>query len=133
MRGLLVKFVIVLLLTIAIVFALHLWVLHLKELPLYDNKIILSYGLNALLALLIFAGIYFFIEKVKNQVGFLFMAGSFLKFAVFFIVLFPIYKQDGEINTIEFMAFFIPYVASLTIETIGVSLLLKKIDETNAS
>ena len=68
------------------------------------------------------------INELKTQLGFLFMVGSALKFAVFFIVFQPIYKQDGEVSSLEFLAFFIPYTLCLIFETFSLSKLLNKLD-----
>jgi len=52
------------------------------------------------------------------------MFGSFLKFAVFFIFFYPSYHSDGTISRLEFMAFFIPYIYALLIETLALIKLL---------
>ncbi len=52
------------------------------------------------------------------------MFGSFLKFAFFFIFFYPSYQADGDITRLEFMAFFIPYIFSLLIETMSLITLL---------
>jgi len=88
----------------------------------------LSYIINAVLAALIYITLYLFRRKLKNYIGFLFMGGSFLKFAVFFILFYPDYKADGDINATEFAAFFIPYAICLVIETVFTAKMLQKLD-----
>ena len=111
------SFTIKLVVIVSIAFAIHLIVLNLLELPLFENKIVLSYLLNAILAIIIFGFLYKYREKLKNYIGFLFLAGSILKFIAFFILIYPSYKADGDISKFEFAAFFIPYLICLVIET----------------
>jgi len=113
---------------LSLAFGAHILVLNTQDLSLYDNKIVLSYSVNALLAIGIFTLLFVLKEKYKSQLGFLFMAGSGLKFVVFFIVFYPIYKLDNEISRLEFFAFFTPYFLCLILETIGLSKLLNKLD-----
>ena len=128
MHNPLIRFSLAIILIISITFTLHILVLNMKELPLFDNQIILSYTINISLAIGIFALLFVFKEKYKSQLGFLFLVGSALKFAVFFIVFQPIYKLDGEVSTLEFSAFFVPYVLCLIFETFSLSKLLNRLD-----
>ena len=109
----------ILLLTLA--FALHLFLLQNAGLPLFENKILASYTANMLLTI----GIVFLLFKLKdkytNQIGFLFLGSSFVKFLAFFIVFHGAYKADGNIETLEFLAFFIPYSICLVLETTSLS------------
>lgn len=106
------------------VFYIHTYVLKINKLPLYDNKILLAYFVNGALASVIFLVLFFLRKKQKDQLGFLFMFGSFLKFALFFILFYPTYNADGKTTKLEFMAFFIPYLYSLLIETLSLIRLL---------
>ncbi|MGB5499834.1 MAG: DUF6168 family protein [Maribacter sp.] len=83
--------------------------------------------MNSILAATIFVVLYIFRGKLKNQIGFLFMGGSFLKFIFFFLLFYPAYKADGEMSRLEFAAFFIPYGISLIIETVFTAKMLKKL------
>lgn len=105
----------------ALVFCLHLALLNSLGYPVFENRIVASYSINLLLVILIFGVLYLLKQKLKNQLGFLFIAGSLLKFAVFFIFFYPYYKADGSISKLEFAAFFIPYVIGLVLETISLS------------
>ncbi|WP_335966956.1 hypothetical protein [Galbibacter sp. PAP.153] len=89
------------------------------------NSLGLAYVVNGVLAMVIFSVIYIFRKKLYSQIGFLFLAGSLLKFLVFFLVFLPIYNADGTLSRMEFITFFIPYAFALIIETISVSRLLK--------
>jgi len=107
-----------------LVFFIHRYVLQAKDLSIYENKIILAYFINGLLAIVIFLVLFFLRKKQRDQLGFLFMFGSFLKFALFFIFFYPSYNADGETTRLEFMAFFIPYIFSLLVETMSLIKLL---------
>jgi len=107
-----------------LVFVIHTYVLKVKSLPMYNNKIILAYFINGLLAVVVFLVLFFLRKKQRDQLGFLFMFGSLLKFALFFIFFYPSYQADGNATRLEFMAFFIPYIFSLLIETLSLIKLL---------
>lgn len=94
-----------------------------------DNLILqLSYLVNGLLAIFIFTVLMFLKKKYNDQLGFLYMLGSFIKFGAFFLIFNPIFKEDGEITKIEFSIFFIPYIISLLIETIDLIKVLNPIE-----
>ena len=78
----------------------------------------LSYWVNGLLAIFIFSTLIFLKKKYNDQLGFLYMLGSFVKFGAFFLVFYPEFKEDGVLSKIEFSVFFIPYLISLLVETI---------------
>lgn len=99
------------------VFGLHLFVLYKLDKPMFADRIVLAYVLNFLLALTVFWIINQYKTRFKQALGFLFMAGSLLKFVVFFFFFYPFYKTDGLIQTNEFIAFFVPYALSLIAET----------------
>ena len=113
---------------LSLVFAIHLVVLNTLQFPLFENRIVLSYIVNLILIIIIFGILYLLKEKYKSQLGFLFLAGSFLKFAVFFILFYPFYKLDNTITELEFAAFFVPYVIGLILESVSLSKWLNKLD-----
>ena len=117
-----------LILVLSVAFAIHLFALNYKSLPLYENKIILAYVVNAILAITIFGVLFKLKDKYKEQLGFLFLIGSALKFVVFLIVFYPIYKADGSISKLEFAAFFVPYLLSLFLETFSLAKWLNKME-----
>lgn len=106
---------------LSISFGLHLLALHFTENDLFGNQIILSYVVNYILAAIVLIVVEKTLNKNSAQAGFVFMAGSGLKFLVFFMLFYPIYKEDGKMQTIEFAAFFIPYAISLITEVIYLS------------
>lgn len=113
---------------LGISFFIHIVLLQQNGLPKYGNLIILSYLVNFVLAAVIYIGLYSFRNRIKNQIGFIFMAGSFLKFIIFFILFYPSYKADGVMATSEFAAFFVPYAICLVIETVFAAKMLLKMD-----
>ncbi|MRX64284.1 DUF6168 family protein [Maribacter luteus] len=121
-----VQFILSAAFSLGAVFLIHLIILDNLGFPKFNDLIGLSYIVNGLLAIAIFVSIYIFRSKLKNQIGFLFMGGSFLKFLFFFILFYPAYKSDGEMSRLEFAAFFVPYVVSLVVETIFTAQILKK-------
>ena len=110
-----------LILVVCLAFAIHLFLLQNLELPLFDNKIVASYFINTLLTIMIVFLLFKLKDKYTNQVGFLFLGSSFVKFLMFFLVFHGAYKADGSIEVLEFLAFFIPYSLCLILETIYLS------------
>ncbi|WP_149304397.1 DUF6168 family protein [Pareuzebyella sediminis] len=121
-------FLVILVPLLAAVFFIHTSILSWKGYPEYGNCIILSYVLNFLMAAIIYIGLFSFQDKIKTQIGFIFIAGSFLKFIVFFLVLYPSYKADDTISALEFAAFFVPYAISLVVETVFMAKMLQKMN-----
>ncbi len=126
MKNQLIAFSIKLIIILGVVFLVHILGLHFLDFPLFNNMIVASYTINATLAILIFTVLYTLRQKFKTQLGFLFLAGSVLKFIIFFIVFYPNFKADNLITTLEFASFFIPYTLCLLIETISLSKWLNK-------
>ena len=120
------KFSLTLIIVLSIVFGIHIFVLSQLGLPLFDNLIVASYLVNCSLALVIYLSLFLLKNKMSEQIGFLYMGGSFVKFLFFFIFFYPYYKLDGGLDSLEFAAFFVPYVISLIFETLGVMEFLKK-------
>ncbi len=116
MKKEILKFLAVLLLVLIGVFASHLFILQNIELPIFGDRIVLSYVLNYILAAAILIFINSKFNKKSSHTGFIFLAGSGLKFLVFFLVFYPFYREDGTMSTTEFAAFFIPYATCLILE-----------------
>lgn len=110
------RFLILLLLALVITFGIHIGVLFVLKSPLFSDRIVLSYGVNFLLATIIYLIIQQTLKKNGAQAGFIFMAGSALKFIVFFSVFYPFYNQDDVMQKTEFTAFFTPYAVCLIME-----------------
>ena len=113
---------------LAISFGAHLLVLNFLDKPLFNNLIITSYLINGVLAIAIFGFLYKYRQRFENQIGFLFLGGSLLKFVIFFIVFYPSFRADGEMSALEFASFFIPYAICLVLETFSLVKWLNKED-----
>lgn len=98
---------------------------------MFENSIVLSYSVNVILAAFIFLSLYKLRKKYNDQLGFLFMFGSMLKFAVFFIFFYPDFRADGEMSRLEFFSFFVPYVVCLFTETLSVIELVNSPQKSN--
>ncbi len=120
------KFAFLLIVVLLIVFGIHIFILHQLDLPVFDNRIVATYLVNCALAIGIYLTLLLLKKKMQEQLGFLYMGGSFIKFLFFFIFFYPYYKLDGGLDSYEFAAFFVPYVISLIFETLGVIEILKK-------
>ena len=68
-----------------ILFLTHILILYVLKLPLFHHKIILSYIINYVLAIGIYSLLYKLRIKYLDLLGFIYMAGSFLKFIFFFL------------------------------------------------
>ncbi|SFR36240.1 hypothetical protein SAMN04490243_1109 [Robiginitalea myxolifaciens] len=88
-----------------------------------------SYLIQAALALGIVAVLYLLRQRFKNLLGFLFIAGSLLKFLFFFLYFYPPYKADGQLDGSEFAAFFVPYGISLVLETVFAAQMLRRLEK----
>jgi hypothetical protein len=113
-----------LIILLTVVFGIHLVVLNYLNTPLFNNLIIASYIVNFILAIIIFVALYKLRKKYLDLLGFIFMGGSMLKFAVFFLFFSPTFKENGNIDGLESASFLAPYVTCLLLETIYVSKLL---------
>lgn len=115
------RFLGLLLLILIGVFGVHLLSLNSFNLPLFANQIWMAYILNYIMAGIVLFLVQRNLKAQSAQTGFIFLAGSTLKFAVFFLVFYPSYKADGAMETIEFITFFVPYVTCLITEVIYLS------------
>ena len=123
-----IRFLLRIFFLVGVVFCLHLFFLDLKELPLFENKIILAYALNTSLAIFGYVTLYLLRNRFKDKIGFLFVAGSMIKVALFFLLFYGSYRTDGDISRLEFFAFFIPYTLTLIIEVFSLSKWLNKME-----
>ncbi|WP_375325946.1 hypothetical protein [Flagellimonas sp. GZD32] len=110
-------FTFILILGLLALFFGHSYILENGNYDVVSLHLIKSYVLNAIMASIVFFAIYIFRNKYRDLLGFFFLGGSLVKFALFFIFLYPTYHQDGILERTEFLAFFIPYGFSLVLET----------------
>lgn len=125
---LLIYFFITILISLAVAFGVHLLVLDDIQKPLFNNKIVLSYVINFVLVTVIFTIIYLLRNQFKTQLGIFFIVGSAIKFLFFFMLFYPSFNADENINLTEFASFFVPYSICLLVETFFIAKVLKKLD-----
>lgn len=87
-----------------------------------------SYKFNFGITLLFTSTIILVSEKLKDQVGFVFLAGGMVKIGLF---LYLIKDMGFEINKSNFLIFFIPYLGGLLVELFFVMRILKDMDSKN--
>jgi len=92
------------------------------------DLIVLGYLVNFAKAFGIYYGMVELAKKQNKNLGFVFLLGSTLKFAVYFLIFNPLFMQDGSLSKLEFFIFFVPYITCLIIETLALVKLLKDID-----
>ncbi|MGA9239993.1 DUF6168 family protein [Robiginitalea sp.] len=122
---------ILLILVLSISFGIHAFIRGSNDLNPFGDLLVWSYVTNLILAFGIVVFIHSLRHKMKTQLGFLFIAGSFLKFLLFFVFFYPSFKQDEVISQGEFSSFFIPYFLALVIETYFTAVLLKNLEKEN--
>ena len=89
------------------------------------------YLINALAAMLVYNLAVFFRKTQQDHLGYFFLAGTILKFFVFFVYVLPVFKEDGHQTKEEFFSFFVPYVIALIVETVSLVFLLRQGDINN--
>ncbi len=109
-------------------YVVYIFVLQQLNVQILLKKIQLAFVLNAALAVVIVAAMVILKTRIKDQLAYVFIGGSFLKFACFFLFFYPDFHQDGHISKNEFFSFFIPYAICLIAETITAIRFLNKID-----
>ncbi|MFI1772671.1 DUF6168 family protein [Thalassobellus citreus] len=111
-----------------VTFFIHLLVNNTINQSVETNQLIYSYCINVLLACSAILLLFLLKKKLKDQLGFVFLGASMLKFVFFFLLLYPEYNSDGNLTRLEFFTFFIPYVVCLITEGIILSKFLNDLD-----
>lgn len=86
------------------------------------------YKFNVGITLLFTTTIILASARLKDQLGFIFLAGSFVKIGLF---LYLAQTLGFELSKSNFLEFFIPYLGCLLIEIYFVTRILKEIDISN--
>ena len=93
-----------------------------------------SYLYNALIACVVVTLVVLFQKRHKDYIAFYFFLGTTIKFLVFFMVVYPQYKKDGDqLENVLLIAFFLPYFLTLVIETTALVYLINTRSESNKS
>lgn len=121
------KFGAKLLVILSITFIIHEFYFHYTEIAWNAHLILSSYLSNYILVLITYGGLMYFKERKNESLGFIFLYGFFLKMVVFLIFFNPAYKSDGDMETLEFFAFFLPYAVCLAFETTVIVRILNRV------
>lgn len=90
-----------------------------------NNKLLMfSYVFNGVFTILLTSVIFIMSQKLKDQLGFIFMGGSLVKIGAFLVIL---KLRNLGIDKSVFFDFFIPYFLSLILEVYYISKLLNTI------
>ncbi|MFD0990576.1 DUF6168 family protein [Mariniflexile jejuense] len=128
MKKLFIRSVFAILSVSLVTYFIYTWILQITKTEALSSQIILAFIINTILAIAILSTLFVFRNKFKDQLGFIFMIGSFIKFGFFFVFFYPTYHSDGVITRNEFLSFFIPYVICLITETVASIRLLGRLD-----
>lgn len=128
MKKLFIRSVLAILCVSLVTYFIYTWILELTQTEVLNSQIILAYIINTILAIGILSTLFVFRKRFKDQLGFIFMVGSFIKFGFFFVFFYPTYHSDGIITRDEFLSFFIPYGICLIAETVASIRLLNRLD-----
>ena len=104
--------------------ALHASYFYANDIALRVEELLICYGLNFIMALIIYGFLLMLAKRQSAYLGFFFLFGSALKFAIYFMIIAPLLRRDGSLSYADFFLFFIPYLISLIWETIAVIKLL---------
>ncbi len=113
---------------LALLAVLHMAFFYARAQAIPFDLIALGYVVNFAMAFGIYYGMVQLAEKQNKNLGVVFLLGSTLKFAVYFLIFNPLFMQDGALSKVEFFTFFTPYISCLIIETLALVKLLKDID-----
>ena len=87
------------------------------EISFKDSHFLQVYGGNFSIGLLLLIGLLKAFNNHSYYVAWLYLLASGLKFGLFFLLLWPLYYQDGEVTYLEKITFIIPYTTALFLET----------------
>jgi len=106
------------LLTSLILLSLSLYIHSGYVSSLDETTMFKSYGVNLILGIIVFVVIEFLKKSQTNSIGFIFLAGSMFKFLIYFVYIYPLLIESGELTKPKFFVFFIPYSICLIVEII---------------
>ena len=116
MIALLLRFCSRLLLLIICLFLFHTLAADRLGLSVQGKILKVCYLFNTLITLAFFLLLLFVSKYNPNILGWVFLLTTGLKFLLFFTLIYPSFQVIGLSRAQEFLSFFIPYVAALTLE-----------------
>ncbi len=126
-KGIVLKFITYLILSLGLGYVIQFYVFETIFSINNDLWSMLCYLTNAVLATLVFIGLLKYGEKQIDNLGYVFLVGSLLKFMVYLIVFRPFFNKDGATTKLEFLSFFIPYAIALVVEIYFITKVLNAI------
>jgi len=96
---------------------LHAIVLYGLEIPLESAYFVEVYGAIFGFTFLLLWLLLRAFKQMSHYVAWLYLLASGVKFGLFFLFLWPVFKADGVVTVLEKTTFLIPYCGSLLLET----------------
>lgn len=89
------------------------------------SNFLLTYSFNYVFTLAMAIFLILMKERKSDQLGFAYLGGISVKFILFFIIIYPEVKSDGQVSRSEFADFFIPFTVCLLTEILFLIRLLR--------
>ena len=105
----------------------HFFTLNFLEISLSQALFFEVYISVFLITLLLIFVLLRAFRRMSNYVAWLYLVGSVVKFGLFMLLLWPVFKADGELSPLEKTTFLTPYCCSLILETRILIIRLNKI------
>lgn len=97
-------------------FWLHTFAINQLGLSVQDEHLRACYLFNTVIALVFLFFLFFVSKHDPTILGWVFLLSSGLKFLLFFALIYPSFQATGLSPNQDFLTFFIPYAAALTLE-----------------
>ncbi|MBP2833310.1 hypothetical protein J8281_14035 [Aquimarina sp. U1-2] len=124
MRRQAIKFIVLFIIVVGLSYIAHYWIVDHLFLGGHIDMVQKSYGYNASFTFVLTLILIALSKRYKDQIGFIFLAGSFIKTGLFFAIFeMTTFKIDKNV----FLNFFIPYLLCLILEVYYVSKILKAV------
>lgn len=111
-----IRYSLLLFLLMAFSFIIHWTLLDLVGRAIELSQLLPFYAMNYAMGIGIVSTLIFLSKSKGEVLGFVFMGGSLIKFAVFFILFYPELHEDDTVKKATFILFFIPYVITVITE-----------------
>jgi hypothetical protein len=126
MAALFIRFSVKLILLMAVIFWLHAFTTEPLGLSVQDHILKVCYLFNTLIALTFFLLFLLISKNNPTILGWVFLLTSSLKFLIFFGLIYPSFQLIESSRTQDFLTFFIPYTAALTLEIYQLTKILNR-------
>ncbi len=93
-------------------------VIHHYKFPQEDLSLVISLYLGHLMfAAFVLGVLLYYFEKTSHYLSFLYLMTTALKFTLFYLLVWPVFKEDNSIEMHEKISFLFPYFSALIMET----------------